>query len=39
MVDSCDVCLCYVHRDGGAKRTFDYAVKKNKNVINLYRSL
>ena len=30
LVDSTDICLCYVYKDGVAKRTFDYAVKKNK---------
>ncbi len=36
LVDTCDICLCYVYKDGGAKHTLDYAVKKNKQIINLY---
>ena len=33
LVDNCDICLCYVHRNGCAKRTYDYAVKNDKQII------
>ena len=36
LVDNSDICLCYVHKDGGAKHTLDYAIKRNKQIINLY---
>jgi len=35
LVDNCDICLCYVHKNGGAKHTFDYAVKNDKKIINI----
>ncbi len=36
LVNTCDVCLCYVYKDGGARHTLDYALEKNKQIINLY---
>ena len=36
MVDNCDICLCYIYKEGGAKKTFEYALKKNKKIINLF---
>lgn len=35
MVEACDICICYVYKNGGAKHTLDYAIKKNKNIIDL----
>ncbi len=35
LVAQCEVCLCYVFRNGGAKTTLDYAIKSNKQIINL----
>lgn len=35
IVEYCDIFLCYVYKNGGAKHTFDYAVKKNKRLINI----
>lgn len=39
LVRHCDLFLCYVHKDGGARRTFDYAVEQNKQIINLYPNM
>jgi len=39
LVEWCDVFLCYVHKKGGAKNTFDYAVGKRKKMINLYEKI
>lgn len=36
LVDNTDICLCYVYKEGGAMSTYDYALKKNKQIINLY---
>lgn len=36
LVKMCDICFCYVYKDGGAKNTIDYAIKKGKQIINLY---
>ncbi len=36
MVDHCDICLCYVGRNGGAMQTLRYAIEKGKPIINLY---
>lgn len=36
MVDECDIYLCYVYKDGGAMHTLNYAIKKGKQIINLY---
>lgn len=36
IIDNCDICLCYVYKNGGAKKTLDYAIKKGKKIINLY---
>ena len=36
LVDNSDICLCYVRKAGGAKHTLDYAIKRNKRIINLY---
>lgn len=36
LVQNCDVFLCYVYKDGGAKHTLNYAIKKNKQIFNLY---
>ena len=36
IVNNCDICLCYVYKVGGAKRTLDYAIKQNKKIINVY---
>ncbi len=35
LVDHADVALCYVHKDGAAKSTLNYAVESNKMIINL----
>lgn len=35
LVDSCDILLCYVHKSGGAKSTYDYAIKRQKKIINI----
>lgn len=35
LVKHCDLFLCYVYKDGGAKRTLDNAIKQNKRIINL----
>ena len=35
LVDNCDVFICYVNRNGGAKKTYDYAVNCGKTVINI----
>lgn len=36
MVNNCDIILCCVYKEGGAKNTFDYAVGKNKLIVNIY---
>lgn len=36
LVDNCDVFICYVNKPGGAKRTYDYAIKNGKTIINLF---
>jgi len=36
LVENCDIFLCYVYKEGGAKHTLDYAIKKNREIINLY---
>lgn len=36
MVDRADLVICYVeHNEGGAYKTMKYALKQNKQVINL----
>lgn len=35
LVDHCDVMLCYVYKNGGAKKTLDYAEKSNKKILNI----
>ena len=35
LVDNCEFCLCNVYKEGGAKRTYDYAIKKKKFIINI----
>ena len=35
IVDNCNILLCYVHKEGGAKNTLNYAILKNKKVINI----
>lgn len=35
LVDNCDILLCFVHKKGGAKNTFDYAISKHKHMINI----
>lgn len=36
MVDRADLVICYIeHNNGGAYKTMKYALKQNKNVINL----
>jgi uncharacterized phage-like protein YoqJ len=34
LAEECDVILCNVNRDGGAKRMMNYAEKLNKKIIN-----
>ncbi len=37
LVDNCDLIICFVKREGGAKRTIEYAKKQGKiRIINLY---
>lgn len=36
LVDNCNICLCYVYKSGGAAKTFSYAQKMKKPIINLY---
>lgn len=35
LVDNCDLCICYVYKDGGARKTLNYAEKKGKHIINI----
>lgn len=35
LVDHSDIALCYVYKNGGAKHTLDYALQKQKPIINL----
>lgn len=35
IVDNCNILLCYVHKEGVAKNTLNYAILKNKKVINI----
>ena len=35
IVDNCDVFLCHVYKEGGAKHTMKYAEKKKKRIIYL----
>ena len=38
LVDNADLCLCYVYKNGGAMKTLNYAIKRNKRIINLYNT-
>lgn len=35
LVQNCDIFLCHVYKEGGARKTYDYAVKCGKQIINL----
>ena len=35
LVDNCDIFLCYVHKPGGAEKTYRYAIEKGKRIINI----
>lgn len=39
MIDECDILICYVNTNktqSGAKNIYNYAIKKNKQVINIF---
>ena len=35
LVDQCNICLCYVYKEGGAQKTLEYALSKKKQIIYL----
>lgn len=35
LVDTCDFAISYVHRNGGAKNTYDYAIREGIYVDNI----
>ena len=39
LVDNCGLCLVYVCKDGGARRTLNYAYYKERQIINIHKYL